>query len=106
MPFLNTFLGCFWLIVNIVLKKGKPILKIVGIGQASIFFHIVQMRTILSTRKEFVIIIWPNRDDSDHILIVTIDVDVGDGRTIRTNLLPHRSKLSKYSIYDCIGVAL
>jgi hypothetical protein len=36
-------------------------------------------------RKEVIILIWPNRDAGDHYLIVTIDVDIGDGRTIRTD---------------------
>jgi hypothetical protein len=29
--------------------------------------------------KEIIIIIWPNHGDSDHVLIVTIDTDLGDG---------------------------
>jgi hypothetical protein len=33
------------------------------------------MYVILLMRKEIIINIWPNRDNNDHILIITIDVD-------------------------------
>jgi hypothetical protein len=50
--------------------------------------------------------ICPNRDDSDHVLIVTIDADLGDARAIRTCVFSRRSKVSKRSICNCTVVAL
>jgi hypothetical protein len=50
------------------------------------------MRTILLTRQEIIINIWPNRDDSDHVLIITIDVGVGDGRMSRMGCVSHYAK--------------
>jgi hypothetical protein len=50
--------------------------------------------------------IWPNRDDSDCVLMAAIDVDLGDGRTVRTSFFSHCSKISKPSIYNWIVIAL
>jgi hypothetical protein len=88
----KNLLRVFLQIFNVLLKKEKLILKIVGIDQASFSFYIIQMRTILFARKEVIINIWPNRDDNNHVLIVTIDVDFGDGQPIRVNVLSHRSQ--------------
>jgi hypothetical protein len=59
--------------------------KIVEIGETPGFFSIVEIRTILLTRKEFIINIRPKRDDGDHVLILTIDADLEGGLTIRAN---------------------
>jgi hypothetical protein len=57
------------------------------------------MRAIQQTRKEVIINIWPNPDDTDHVLVVTIDVDLGKGRKIRMRFVSHHSKISKCSIW-------
>jgi hypothetical protein len=41
---------------------------------------VVRRRAILFIRKEAIIDIRRNRDDSDHVLIIMIDIDLGDGR--------------------------
>jgi hypothetical protein len=53
---------------------------------------VVQRRTVLFIRKEVIMNSRPNRNDNDHVLIVTIDVDPGDEPTIRASLLSHLSK--------------
>jgi hypothetical protein len=52
---LRKFLRVFLEIFNIIIKKGTLIFKIVGIDSASVFIYIVQMRTILLTKKEAII---------------------------------------------------
>jgi hypothetical protein len=39
------------------------------------------MCVILLTRKEAIVIIWLNRDNHDHVLIIRIDIDVESQRT-------------------------
>jgi hypothetical protein len=56
---------------NIMRKKGKFNFKI---GRIRFLFYIVQICVILSASKEVIIIIWPNRGDNNHALIVTIVV--------------------------------
>jgi hypothetical protein len=48
-----------------------------------VFFYRAEIRIILLPRKYVLMNIRPNRDDSDHVLIVAIDIDLGYERTIR-----------------------
>jgi hypothetical protein len=64
------------------------------------FFYTVQIHIVISTRKDVIIIIWLNRDDGDHVLIVMRDVNLEDGRTIRMNFFSDHSKITKRPIYS------
>jgi hypothetical protein len=46
-------------------------------------FYIVELRIILFTGKEIIVSIRPTRDNSDPVLITTIDAYLGYERTIR-----------------------
>jgi hypothetical protein len=83
---LKKSLDLFWQRLNIIRKKVKLAFKIVGIGETLGFFSIVEIGTIILTRKELIINIRPKRDDGDHVLIITTDVDHRAGRTTRTDL--------------------
>jgi hypothetical protein len=56
-------------------RKRKSSPKEVAPCKHPFTFYIIQMRVILLTRKKIIIILWPNRDDDNHILIIAIDMD-------------------------------
>jgi hypothetical protein len=74
----------------------------------SFCIYIIQIRTILLTRKEVIINLWLNRDDNNYVLIciVAIYVELGDGRTLSTRFFCYHSKISKLLICSRTVAAL
>jgi hypothetical protein len=56
--------------------------------------------------EKVIIITRPNSDDSDQTLIVTIDLDLRNGRTISANFPSHYSQILKLSIWISIVAVL
>jgi hypothetical protein len=55
-------------------------------------------------KREAIFNIWPNRDDSDHILIVTIDTDLGREETF--SLITQKSQTARSMVIlqlNCSG---
>jgi hypothetical protein len=72
---------------NILPKKGSLLSESLESAQRPFLIYIAQIRTVLVTRKDGIINIGPNRDDSNHVLIVMIDGDLGDKGTIRASFI-------------------
>jgi hypothetical protein len=61
---------CFGKNSRLLERKGSSISKELELGSHPFSFYTVQMWVILFTRKEVIIKIWPNHDDSDRVSIV------------------------------------
>jgi hypothetical protein len=69
------FLELFSQKLNIFRKKGKFNLKIIVSGSGSgLIFHRPNVHDSINERGN-ITTIWPNRNDHDHGLIITIDAD-------------------------------
>jgi hypothetical protein len=84
-------------IFDLFLNKRKFTFKRLRSAQYPCLIYIVQMSIILFTRKDVIINIWSNHDNSDYVLIVTIYVDFGYEWTIRTSFL---SSFKNFKLLD------
>jgi hypothetical protein len=77
---------------NSVIKKKKLTFKTVGIGSASVSrSHGPKAHNSIHENwnyHQYLAEAWRG----DHVLIATIDVDLGDGRTVRTSFFPPHPK--------------
>jgi hypothetical protein len=78
----NKLMDQFWQRSTLVRKTGEFTFRIVRIGPASVFRFHSWNSTILLARTTVIIYLRPNRNDSGHVLITTINIDLGHSWTI------------------------
>jgi hypothetical protein len=61
---------------------------------------------VILLRKEVIVTIWPNRDDNDHVLITTIDVDSQTGERSGRAFSLILQKSMKHWISICYAAGL